>query len=204
MNTINIKALAIAVSLAFSAGAMAQTLTKSEYQAGKDKISAEYHDRQGDVHFVVRQRQRRLRRRGQGPGQARSGRTRRRLPTQREERVQGQRGQGGSGLCRGQRTLRRQVRQRQGCLREGSQGRPNGRQGGCQGTDEEFGGQCDGQRRIDRGASQGQRDEVLRRARMRGQTSEADYTLAKEKCETFAGGAKDTCLDRAKTRFGKS
>ena len=42
MNTINIKALAIAVSLAFSAGAMAQTLTKSEYQAGKDKISGEY------------------------------------------------------------------------------------------------------------------------------------------------------------------
>jgi len=42
VNTIKINAIALAVSLAFSAGAMAQTLSKGDYNAGKDKISAEY------------------------------------------------------------------------------------------------------------------------------------------------------------------
>lgn len=42
MNTIKINAIALAVSLVFSAGAMAETLSKGGYKAGKDKISAEY------------------------------------------------------------------------------------------------------------------------------------------------------------------
>ncbi|NDP48273.1 MAG: hypothetical protein GZ085_07750 [Sulfuriferula multivorans] len=42
MNTIKINAIALAVSLVFSAGAMAQTLSKDDYKAGMDKISAEY------------------------------------------------------------------------------------------------------------------------------------------------------------------
>ena len=33
---------------------------------------------------------------------------------------------------------------------------------------------------------------------------EAQYGVAKEKCDLYAGGAKDLCLDRAKERFGKS
>ena len=42
MNTIKLNAIALAVSLVFSAGAMAQTLSEGDYKAGKDKISAEY------------------------------------------------------------------------------------------------------------------------------------------------------------------
>jgi hypothetical protein len=33
---------------------------------------------------------------------------------------------------------------------------------------------------------------------------DADYKLAKEKCDTFAGDAKASCLTEANTRFGKS
>ncbi len=32
---------------------------------------------------------------------------------------------------------------------------------------------------------------------------DAEYGVAKEKCETYAGGAKDNCLDQAKARFSK-
>jgi len=42
VNTFNINVIALAVSLMFSAGAMAQSLSKSDYEAGKDKIVAEY------------------------------------------------------------------------------------------------------------------------------------------------------------------
>ncbi len=42
MNRINITTIAAAITLAFSAGAMAEGLSKADYKAGKDKVSAEY------------------------------------------------------------------------------------------------------------------------------------------------------------------
>jgi hypothetical protein len=42
VNKLNINAIALAVGLAFSAGAMAQGMSKSDYQAGKDRIAAEH------------------------------------------------------------------------------------------------------------------------------------------------------------------
>jgi len=42
VNTIKINAIALSVSLAFSAGAMAQNMSKDAYKASKDKITAEY------------------------------------------------------------------------------------------------------------------------------------------------------------------
>ena len=42
MNTLNIHAIALAVSLAFSAGAMAQNVSKDDYLSVKDKIAADY------------------------------------------------------------------------------------------------------------------------------------------------------------------
>ena len=35
-------------------------------------------------------------------------------------------------------------------------------------------------------------------------TNDAQYAVAVEKCDVYAGAAKDICLDRAKVRFGKS
>jgi activator of HSP90 ATPase len=35
-------------------------------------------------------------------------------------------------------------------------------------------------------------------------TNDAQYDVAVEKCDVYAGGAKDVCLGRAKARFGKS
>jgi hypothetical protein len=42
VKTFNLNVIALAVSLALSTGAMAQSLSKNDYQAGKDKIAAEY------------------------------------------------------------------------------------------------------------------------------------------------------------------
>jgi osmotically-inducible protein OsmY len=42
MNKFNITAIAIAIGLAFSAGALAQTMSKDQYKSSKDKIAAEY------------------------------------------------------------------------------------------------------------------------------------------------------------------
>lgn len=42
MNTFNIKMITLAFGLAFSAGALAQSMSKTDYKASKDTISAEY------------------------------------------------------------------------------------------------------------------------------------------------------------------
>lgn len=42
MNKFNINTITLAVSLAFSAGAMAEGMSKDDYKAGKDRIAAEY------------------------------------------------------------------------------------------------------------------------------------------------------------------
>lgn len=42
MNTLNIHAMALALSLAFSAGAMADTLSKDDYKTGKHQIEGQY------------------------------------------------------------------------------------------------------------------------------------------------------------------
>ncbi len=42
MNKFTINAVAVAISLAFSAGAMSQNMSKEQYQRGKDNIAAQY------------------------------------------------------------------------------------------------------------------------------------------------------------------
>lgn len=42
MNKVNINVIALAVGLAFSVGAMAQSMSKSDYKADKEKITTEY------------------------------------------------------------------------------------------------------------------------------------------------------------------
>jgi len=42
MKTFNIKLIALALGFAFSTGAMAASMTKADYKASKDTISAEY------------------------------------------------------------------------------------------------------------------------------------------------------------------
>lgn len=42
MNKLNISMITMAISLAFSTGAIAQNMSKDDYKAGKDKIAAEY------------------------------------------------------------------------------------------------------------------------------------------------------------------
>lgn len=42
MNSFNTKVITVAISLAFSVGAMAASMTKSDYEAGKDNVAADY------------------------------------------------------------------------------------------------------------------------------------------------------------------
>jgi hypothetical protein len=54
--------------------------------------------------------------------------------------------------------------------------------------------------------AQGQADKKIVEARKeaRDEKREAEYAVAKEKCDTLAGNPKDVCVSDAKTRFGKS
>ncbi len=62
--------------------------------------------------------------------------------------------------------------------------------------------------KVDRVASDSSRDAIKKTADAKKDANEdkrdADYNLAVEKCESLAGGAKDTCVRDAKSRYGKS
>jgi hypothetical protein len=53
VNKVNINAIAVAVGLAFSAGAMAQTMSKDQYKSGKDGIVAEYKSAKAACGFLA-------------------------------------------------------------------------------------------------------------------------------------------------------
>ena len=91
------------------------------------------------------------------------------------------------------REMRRPRGQPQGRLREGSQGRA--RQG-------------QGRREVDRVAVDTRQDATTKQAdavkEANAEKREADYKVAIEKCDAFAGPAKDACVGNAKVQYGKS
>ena len=125
MNTLNSKAIVIALSLAFSAGVMAQGLSKADYQAGKDRIAADYKTARGACNSF-------------------SGNA--------------------NDICAAE-----------------AKGKQNVAQAELEAS-------------YKPSAKSSYKARVAR--------AEADYAVAKEKCDAFAGDAKDNCLKEAKGRFG--
>jgi hypothetical protein len=62
--------------------------------------------------------------------------------------------------------------------------------------------------KVDRVAADTERDAAVKQADARKEANEdkrnADYKVAIEKCDAFAGPAKDACVSKAKAQYGKS
>jgi hypothetical protein len=62
--------------------------------------------------------------------------------------------------------------------------------------------------KVERVAADTQHDAAAKQADARKEANEdkrnADYKVAIEKCDAMAGGAKDTCISKAKAQYGKS
>ena len=204
MNTFNIKALVLTVSLAFSAGVMAQNITRTEYKAGQDRISTDYKQAKAgcdglsgnteDICSVEAKGNEKVALAELEIQYKPSVKNQYNLRVARAEAdyaVANERCDDSAGNVKDV------------CVEEAKAA--------------ETAAKADAKAQMktsDANAAASKKSVAARReaneesSAARSDASadklEADYTVAKEKCDAFAGGAKDTCLDRAKMNFGKS
>jgi hypothetical protein len=203
MNNSNIKLLAVTIALAFSAGAMAQNVTKAGYKAGKERISAEYKTAKASCDSLA--------------GNAKDicaaeakGRDKVALadleasykPTEKnhyEVRVAKAEAAYGVAIqkCDDLSGTPKDV-----CVKEAKAAQVTAKadaKAHLKITDAETTANetsADAQSKANEKTSEARQDARVDKV-------DAQYTVAKEKCNTFAGNAKDSCLAQVKTRFGK-
>lgn len=192
MNTLNINAIALAVSFAFSAGAMAQSLSKDEYKAGKDKIAAEYKvakagcaslsGNPNDICMAGAKGNEKVALADLKASYKPS------IETRYEARVA--KANADYGLAK-ERCDDLAGNAKDVCVKEAKSA--------------ETAAKADAKARMKTSDAQAMASEKSADARKDASADklDAEYKVAKEQCDTYAGNAKDACVKEAKTRFGK-
>jgi hypothetical protein len=200
VKTVNLKFLALAVGFAFGGAAVAQSMPKDDYQAGKDRIAAESKAAKaactslfGNARDVCRPRPVAAAIAGAELDASWAG-----------EVSQSGTGRQGRGRPCGPATMRRPGRQCEDvCIKEA--------------TAVETAAKADAKAQLitanakavaneksDSAFSKASAQAATAREEAATATNDAQYAVAVEKCAAYAGGAKDVCLNSAKVRFGKS
>lgn len=193
MNHFNIKALAVAVTLAFSLGAMAQNTTKAEYKAGNDKIAAEYKlakadcaSLSGNANDVCVVEAKGIEKVAKAELEASYKPT-----TNNFYDVRIAKAEADFGVAK-EKCDELSGNTKDVCVKEAE---------ALQTT-----AKAEANAQLKTTDADATANETSAEARKEATVDETDagYAVAKEKCDTFAGEAKDTCVDKAKRRFGKS
>ena len=204
MKTISLKLVALAVGLAFSAAGSTQTMPKDDYQAGKDRIAAESKAAKAACTSLFGNARSVCEAEASGTGKvagaeldASYGPT---LKSRNEVRVV--KAEADHAVAR-QRCDDLAGNAKDVCIKEA--------------TASETAAKADAKAQLTTAKAKAVAEEksasALSTAKAQAATAreeaataknDAHYAVAVEKCDVYAGGAKDVCLDRAKVRFGKS
>jgi len=203
MNTFNIKVAAVAVALAFSAGAMAQGITKTEYKSGQDKISAEYKTAKAgcssfsDNAYDICE----AKAKGNERVAAAELEASYKPTTKNHYNVAVARAEAdyavASQVCDDRAGNAKDI-----CVKEAKAAQISAKADAKAQMKTTDANNVANEKTDEARNKAGDKSTAARKEATTDKL-DADYTVAKEKCETYAGGAKDTCLDRAKIRFGK-
>lgn len=204
MNTHHIKALAVAITLAFSAGAMAQNINKAQYKAGQDRISAEYKAAKAgcaslsgnanDICVIEAKGTENVAKAELEASYRPSTKNFNEVRIAKAEAIYGVAKEKCDDLSGNPKDV---------CVKEAKSVQTTAKaEAKAQMKTAEANAAAD----ETSAEAQSKADETSKQARKDATADEIDagYAVAKEKCDSFAGGAKDTCLDQAKKRFGKS
>ena len=204
MNTLNIKAIAVAITLAFSAGAMAQSLSKTEYKAGQDKISAEYKTaKAGCASFSSNAKDICE---AQAKGNERVAfaelEASYKPTTKNHYNVGVARAEADYGIAI-QKCDDLSGNVKDVCVKEAKAAQTSGKadaKAQMKTTD----ANAMANEKTDDARSTASDKSTAARKEATTDKIDAEYAVAKAKCDTFSGSTKDTCVDQAKIRFGKS
>lgn len=203
MNKLNIRMIALVISFAFSAGAMAQSMSKNDYKAAKDKISADYKSARAacaslsgntkDICVVEAKGSKKTAKAELDASYKPTPKTRfqaRAAKAEADYAVAKERCDDMAGNAKSV------------CVKEAKAA--------------QIAAKADAKAQMKTTDANATAKEKSADARSKAKTQAADarkdaaadkldaeYAVEKQKCDIYAGGAKDYCLDRAKARFGK-
>jgi len=204
VNKLPTNAIVLAIGFAFSAGAMAQSISKDDYQAGKDKIAAEYKsaraacaslsgnssdicvaEAKGTEKVAMADLEASYKPTSKTLYQARVAKAEAALAVAKER-------------CDDMAGNAKDV-----CVKEAKAAATSAK------ADAKAQMKTSEANATASGKSADARNEANEKAAgarndANAEKLEAQYGVAKEKCDVYAGGAKDYCLERAKARFGSS
>jgi hypothetical protein len=204
VKTVNLRLLALAVGLAFGGVALAQSVPKDDYQAGKDRIAAESKAAKAACNSLFGNARDVCEAEASGSGKVAGaeldvsyGPT---LKSRNEVRVV--KAEADHAVAR-QRCDDLAGNAKDVCIKEA--------------TAVEIAAKADAKAQLTTATAKAVANETSASAFSKANaqaatareeaataTNDAQYAVAVEKCDVYAGGAKDVCLDRAKARFGKS
>jgi hypothetical protein len=204
MNTFNIKVATVAVALAFSAGAMAQGITKTEYKADKDRISVEYKTAKAGCASFSDNAYDICEAKAKGNEQVAVAELEAsyKPTTKNHYNVAVARAEADYGVAN-QLCDDRSGNAKDVCVKEAKAAQTSAK-ADAKAQMKTSDANATANEKTDEARSVAGDKSTAARKEATTEKLDADYTVAKEKCDTYAGGAKDTCLDRAKIRFGKS
>lgn len=203
MNKLNIKMIALSIGIAFSSGAIAQSMSKDDYKAGKEKISADYKAAKSGC--------------GSLSGNAN------------DICVAEAKGKEKVALADLEANYKPDVKNRYearvaraeadyGVARERCDDQAGNAKDVCvkEAKSVEAAAKADAKARMKTTDANATADEKTSAARSDASKEvavarkdatadkrDAEYAVAKEKCDTYSGSAKDSCLNQAKVSFGK-
>lgn len=192
VNKFNINMIALAVGLAFSAGAMAEGISKDDYTAGKDRIAAEYKAAKsgcaslsGNANDICIAEAKGREKIGIAELEASYKPS---LETRYQARIA--RGEADYAVAR-ERCNELAGNAKDVCVKEAKAA--------------ETAAKADAKAQMKISDANATANEKSAGARKDAAADKLDaqYGVAKEKCDTYAGSAKDQCLEQAKARFGK-
>jgi len=203
MNKPYSRAMALAIGLAFSTGALAQALSKADYQAGKDSISAEYKTQKAACSSLSANAYDICIAEAKGKEKVANAAIESSYkPTRKnhyEERVA--KAEADYSVAK-TRCNDLAGNPKDVCVKEAKAAQTIAKADAkSQMKSSNANDAADEKSAEARDEARTKSADARKDARV--ETMEAEYGVAKEKCATYAGGAKDYCLDQAKARFGK-
>ena len=192
MNKLNINAIALAVTLAFSAGAMAEGMSKVDYKAGKDKIAAMYKTDKAACSSLSGNASDICKAEAKGKEKVAAAELEASYQPTSKHRYQARVAKADADYdvakekCDDLSGNTKDV-----CVKEAKSA--------------ETAAKADAKARMKTSDAQVTANEKSADARKDATADklDAEYKVANEKCDTYTGSAKDTCVNEVKTRFGK-
>lgn len=203
MNKLNISIITMALSLAFSTGAIAQNMSKDDYKAGKDRIAAEYKSAKAacdslsgnpkDICVADAKGKEKVAKAELEAGYKPSNKATYEVSVAKAEADYAVAKERCDDLAGNAKDV---------CVKEAKAAETTAK-ANAKAQMKTAEANVTAKEKTTEARSDASKKATDAREDATADKRDAEYAVAKEKCDTFAGDAKDQCLNQAKARFGK-